>query len=404
MPLLVVYNPVCGDGSAKRFFEETVLPFLKMHGKTVDKLSVTEKPPNVGAVVLEFLESVEGDTTVVLGSGDGTLHEIINTISSAELKGVRASAPPSPLRFVLVPCGTANALYSSLFHPPKIQLDSVSYKLKSLQAFVDGSTTIPLTLAISSLSPPPWSKSGRPKVAISSVVTSTSLHASILHDSEALRTEMPGIERFKVAAQNNISKWYTSYVKLLPVPSVGVVQIYDPVKKEFVPHEESHLDDPIVDVDGPFAYFLSTVNVDRLEPAFRITPLHSTIPPTFASVDIVMVRPSRDPSLNWDTPKERQDARQAFVQKATTVLQGAYKNGIHVSMRYGKDGEIELDGVGPTIVEYIRCGGWEWTPDDTDDAAHLLCADGAILHIEKGGRATCIAATPSANSGFHVFV
>jgi Diacylglycerol kinase catalytic domain len=372
MPLLVVYNPVCGDGSAKTFFEETVLPFLKVHGKTVDKLAVTENPPNVGTVVLEFLESVEGDTTVVLGSGDGTLHEIINTISSAELKGVRASAPPSPLRFVLVPCGTANALYSSLFHPPKIQLDSVSYKLKSLQAFVDGSTTIPLTLAISSLSPPPWSKCSRPKVAISSVVTSTSLHASILHESETLRTEMPGIERFKVAAQNNISKWYTSYVKLLPVPSVGVVQIYDPAKKDFVPHEESHLDDPIVDVDGPFAYFLSTVNVDRLEPAFRITPLHSTIPPTSASFDIVMVRPSRDPSLNWDTPRERQDARQAFVQKATTVLQGAYKNGIHVSMRYGKDGEIELDGVGPTIVEYIRCGGWEWIPvSHSHQASHV---------------------------------
>jgi hypothetical protein len=233
---------------------------------------------------------------------------------------------------------------------------------------------------------------------------------------------MPGIERFKAAAQNNISKWYTSYVKLLPVPSVGVVQIYDPTRKEFISHDESHPDDPIVDVDGPFAYFLSTVNVDRLEPAFRVTPLHAIIPPTAASLDIVMVRPSRDPSLKWDTPKERQDARQAFVHKATTVLQGAYKNGIHVDIRYGQDGEIGLDGVGPTIVEYIRCGGWEWTPvkitllilaqyfnscseqDDTDDAAHLLCADGAIFHIEKGGRATCTAATPSANAGFHVYV
>jgi len=116
------------------------------------------------------------------------------------------------------------------------------------------------------------------------------------------------------------------------------------------------------------------------------------------------MRPLRDPSLNWDTPGERRDARQAFAQKATTVLQGAYKDGIHIDMRYGKNGEIELDGVGPTIVEYVRCGGWEWTPDDTDDPAHLLCADGAIFHIEKGGRATCTAATPSANAGFHVYV
>jgi hypothetical protein len=362
MPLLVVYNPVCGDGGAKALFETTVLPFLEKYGKTVDKLVVTEKELDAGSAVLEFLESMEGDTTVVLGSGDGTLHEIINTICSAELKGLRASAPLQHLRFALVPCGTANAIYSSLFPPSQIKLDSASYKLKSLQAFVDDSKTIPLTLAISSLSLPPWSKPNRPQVAISGVVTSTALHATILRDSEALRAEMPGIERFKVAAQNNITKWYTSYVKLLPVPSVGVVQIYDPSKKEFVSHDESHPDDPIVDVDGPFAYFLSTVNVDRLEPAFRITPLHSTIPPTAASVDIVMMRPLRDPSLNWDRPGERQDARQAFAQKATTVLQGAYKDGIHIDMRYGKNGEIELDGVGPTIVEYVRCGGWEWTP------------------------------------------
>jgi hypothetical protein len=404
MPLLVVYNPVCGDGGAKALFETTVLPFLEKYGKTVDKLVVTEKELDAGSAVLEFLESMEGDTTVVLGSGDGTLHEIINTICSAELKGLRASTPLQHLRFALVPCGTANAIYSSLFHPSQIKLDSASYKLKSLQAFVDDSKTIPLTLAISSLSLPPWSKPNRPQVAISAVVTSTALHATILRDSEALRAEMPGIERFKVAAQNNITKWYTSYVKLLPVPSVGVVQIYDPSKKEFISHDESHPDDPIVDVDGPFAYFLSTVNVDRLEPAFRITPLHSTIPPTAASVDIVMMRPLRDPSLNWGTPGERRDARQAFAQKATTVLQGAYKDGIHIDMRYGKNGEIELDGVGPTIVEYVRCGGWEWTPDDTDDPAHLLCADGAIFHIEKGGRATCTAATPSANAGFHVYV
>lgn len=357
MPLLVVYNPVCGEGKAKEIFDTTVLPLLERHGKTVDKLIVTENNTHAGTAVVEFLESTEGDTTVVLGSGDGTLHEIINTLSAAELKGVRASAPPSALRFAIVPCGTANALYSSLF-PPTTDQDPVTYLLKSLQAFIDNSKTTPLTLAISSLSYPPSSKRTKPKVAISAVVTSTALHATILHDSEALRAEVPGIGRFKIAAQNNITKWYNSYVKLLPVPSVGVVQIYDPGKKEFVAHEESHDDDPIVDVDGPFAYFLSTVNVDRLEPAFRITPLHSTIPPTEASFDIVIVRPLRDPSLNWDS----EEARLVFVQKATAVLQGAYKDGTHVDMRYGKNGEVELDGVGPTIVEYVRCGGWEWTP------------------------------------------
>lgn len=42
--------------------------------------------------------------------------------------------------------------------------------------------------------------------------------------------------------------------------------------------------------------------------------------------------------------------------------------------------------------------------EDDDDSAHLLCADGAIFHIDEGGRATCTAATPNANSGFHVYI
>lgn len=358
MPLIVVYNPVCGDGEAKALFDEVILPFLDKHDKKVDELVVTSKAGHEGSAVLRFLEQHGGNTTVVLGSGDGTLHEIINTICAAEPKGARVGMPPTPLRFVLVPCGTANALYASLFPPPAHAEQDPSYKLQSLQAFVDGSKTIPLTLAISTLSSSPSSTPARPKVAVSAVVTSTALHAALLHDSEALRFQIPGIERFKVAAQNNISKWYTSYAKLLPVPSVGVVEIYDPAKKEFVRHDDSHLDDPIVDVDGPFMYFLSTVNVDRLEPVFRITPLQKTIPPAAASFDIVMIRPLRDPSLTWDSL----EARLAFVEKATAVLQGAYKNGSHVDMRYGENGEVELEGVGPTVVEYIRCGGWEWIP------------------------------------------
>ena len=358
MPILVVINPVCGDRSAKSFFDESVLPYLEKESKVVDEIVITENNTHAGSAVLEFLESTEGKTTVILGSGDGTLQEIINTLSAAVPIGMRATGASSPLNFALVPCGTANAMYSSLF-PPSPTLDPVAYKLKSVQAFVADTSTTPLSLSITTLSPPPSVE--KPIVAISAVVTSTALHAVILHDSEVLRPEHPGIERFKIAAQNNITKWYNSHVRLLPVPSIGVVQIYDPSKKKFVNHEDSHQDDPIVNVDGPFAYFLSTVNVDRLEPSFCITPLHFSIPPTAASCDIVMVRPLRDPSLDVDS----EEARLVFVQKATTVLQGAYKQGSHIDMRYGENGEIELDGVGPTVVEYIRCGGWDWIPVST---------------------------------------
>lgn len=353
---------------------------------------------HAGTIVIEFLERYEGDVTVILGSGDGTLHEIINALSLVALKGVRESVVSSSVRVVLVPCGTANALYCSLFKPTSMH-ESPAYKLESLEAFIRGSKVVPLTLAVTTLSSPPSPKQSCPKVAVSAVVTSTALHASILHDSESLRKEMPGIERFKVAARNNITQWYSSHVKLLPTPSARLVEIYDPDQKTFVTHEDSD-DHGIVDVYGPFAYFLSTVNVDRLEPAFRITPLASEFVSSEVSLDIIMIRPCRDPTFVMDTI----EARHVFAEKSTAVLTAAYQDGDHINLRYTDDGKITSEGAGPTVVEYIRCGGWEWIPDDIDEKAHLLCSDGAIFSIEKGGRAACRAAVPADGAGFLVYV
>ncbi|KAG5645856.1 hypothetical protein DXG03_005198 [Asterophora parasitica] len=399
MPLITIYNPVCGDRSAQRFVEQHVLPLLAEHGKTVNTLAPTQHAGHAGPLLVDFLESTTdtGSITVVLASGDGTLHEIINHLS------LQTRTMPR-FHFVLVPSGTANALYSSVFPPPADSEsasddEKVEYKLQSVRSFINSGHTIPLTLAIATLSAPPSAKT-RPQVAVSSVVVSAALHASILHDSEALREEFPGIERFKIAAQKNSTKWYTSYVKLLPAPGAGRVQIYDPSVKAFVTHPDSDGDDPIVDLDGPFAYFLSTVNVDRLEPKFRITPLSRALPPDEASCEVVIVRPLRDPSVEWDT----KEARESWVSKLWQIMGGAYQDGVHIDLRYDEKGKIVTGGEGPLVVEYVRCGGWEWIPDDIDESAHLLCSDGAISQIEKGGRAVCLAATPKEDAGFVVYV
>lgn len=176
------------------------------------------------------------------------------------------------------------------------------------------------------------------------------------------------MERFKVAAENNSTKWYSSYVKLLPAPELGVVQQYDPSTKTFEDHSDSEIHNPYVDIYGPFAYFLSTVNVDRLEPAFRITPLVSDIPPTDATLDVVIVRPLQDPSISWETP----EAREAFKPKLWEILGAAYKNGAHVDLRYNEKGEIVTEGDGPAVVEYFRCGGWEWIPVSPAWLYHIL--------------------------------
>jgi len=38
------------------------------------------------------------------------------------------------------------------------------------------------------------------------------------------------------------------------------------------------------------------------------------------------------------------------------------------------------------VVEYFRVGGWEWIPEEDDERAHLLCADGTIFRAQKGGK------------------
>ncbi|KAG2115329.1 ATP-NAD kinase-like domain-containing protein [Suillus discolor] len=397
-PVLVMYNPVCGDGTAETFFNEHVFPRLEEAHIQVTQKMATGAAGHAGTIAFDFLERYEGNVTVILGSGDGTLHEIINALSLVALKGVRKNVVSSSVRVVLIPCGTANALYCSLFKPISMN-EGPAYKLKSLEAFIMGSDVVPLTLTVTTLSAPPSSKQSCSNVAVSAVVTSTALHASILHDSESLRKELPGIERFKVAARNNITQWYSSHVKLLPTPSAQAVEIYDPDQKTFVIHKDSDAHG-IVDVHGPFAYFLSTVNVDRLEPAFRITPLASDIVSSEVSLDLVMVRPHRDPTFVMDTI----EARNAFAEKSVAVLTAAYQDGNHINFRYTDDGKMTNEGTGPTVVEYIRCKGWEWIPDEADERAHLVCSDGAIFSIVKGGKAACSAAVPADGAEFSVYV
>jgi hypothetical protein len=56
------------------------------------------------------------------------------------------------------------------------------------------------------------------------------------------------------------------------------------------------------------------------------------------------------------------EARNAFAEKSNAVLTAAYQDGNHINLRYTDDGKITSEGTGPTVIEYIRCRGWEWIP------------------------------------------
>lgn len=350
MPLVVVYNPVSGDRNGAQLTTETILPLLTSHGLTPDKVAATEHAGHAGTLLLSYIsglappERAEG-ITLVLVSGDGTLHEIVNALHSAR---AQQDGPFPRLRIVLLPGGTANALHATFFPPSSAEPTTTH---SSLLNFLSATPRlVPLTLALTTIAPP-GPGPGPSTTVVSAVVTSTSLHAAILHDSEALRASVPGIERFKIAGAQNATTWYRARARLL-----GPVWRYDGgAAGAFVAVEEEEEE---CELRGPFAYFVSTVNVDRLEQHFRIAPLQRALPPGHGTqtMDVLVVRPLRDPSLEG---KDGEAERERFKERLWGVLGGAYQDGAHIHARYASlDGKTD----GPLVVEYFRVGGWEWIP------------------------------------------
>ncbi|KAI0315535.1 hypothetical protein OF83DRAFT_346993 [Amylostereum chailletii] len=413
MALLVIYNPVCGSSSGQQIAESQVLPLLHKHDKVPDKVVRTESSRHAGEIVVDFVKNAppDGELTIVLVSGDGTLHDIVNALYTyANSREKKEKAIPQ-LRLVLVAGGTANALHSSYF-PPSGLPDS-STLLSSLHSYLSPSSSLtPLTLTRTTILSP---SDGEITSIVSAVVTSTSLHASILHDAEELRPSIPSLDRFKVAAEKNATRWYHARLHLHSAPSASTLGThapvpspilqYDPTKDVFVPvvstsSENDSSSSQVLELEGPFSYMLTTVNVDRLEPTFRISPLHRSHPPLSPqTTDVVVVRPLRDPSLD----NESEESRSSFKAKVWGALGGAYQDGAHVKLRYGANGELAREGEGETVVECFRAGGWEWIPDAEDEKAHLVCADGTIVTIPAGGKAVSRVLS-SADVGFDAVV
>ncbi len=370
MPLIVIYNPVSGDRTAAKLTTDVILPLLATHNLTPDRVAATEHAGHAGEILLSYIDSLALSTrtepiTLVLASGDGTLHEVANALHSARSK--QEISFPS-LRIALIPGGTANALHATFF-PPSTSSTAEPTLLASLLSFLSANQRlVPLTFAYTTISssPPVLPDSTNPDKlpptslsapafessdVISAVVTSTALHAAILHDSEELRASVPGVERYTLAAEQNATTWYRARVRLL-----SPVQRYDVTTSTFIDVVEK--EETQLEFHDSFSYFLSTVNVDRLEPHFRIAPLQRTLPPApgAQTIDVLFIRPLRDPSLEG---KSGEGERERFKERVWSVLNGAYQDGAHVKARYdSQDGKTD----GLPVVEYFRVGGWEWIP------------------------------------------
>lgn len=264
------------------------------------------------------------------------------------------------------PQGTANALYHSLFPPESVSASTESLldPFRSLTAFLRQSSRLcPLNIALNTL----HRSSDLVRQVLTTVVTSTALHASLLSDAEALRATVPGLERFKIAAMQNVSNWNDGRLVLN-----GDVQIYTTENKGF-----TGLQDDTV-IDGPFLY-LVTALVDRFEPTFIVAPYQAPsgsnrkLAPQHPVIDVIAIRPLRHSTTSdlytaAQKEQDRKQIRQDYAKNLGPATGGMYGGGTHVDLKYD-------DAPTVSIVEYYRCKQITWEPVRDQPSSSAMVAD-----------------------------
>lgn len=161
-----------------------------------------------------------------------------------------------------------------------------------------------------------------------------------------------------MAAERNLGVFFQARLRLLPSQN-STIQQYDPRTKKFVAPFTVKGDT----LEGPFTYVLSTTICERLEPTFVINPTLKTIPSeSSGTMDLVILRPLRDPDVRQADPSERPEL---WKKRAMEVIGQAYNGGRHVDLRYPNEGGPtvkEGNGDGQVAVETFRVGGFEWIP------------------------------------------
>ncbi|SCZ87962.1 BZ3500_MvSof-1268-A1-R1_Chr2-1g04094 [Microbotryum saponariae] len=375
----IVRNPTCSQHDSRaQIVLSSLLTLLVNSGHVHSERSihVHETTMQAGGTMIGrqiVLRDPAGPRTVVVLGGDGTVGEVVNgllqgvDVEGEETKEVKETG------LVIIPLGTANALYHHHFPPEHhTELDPALRIYQSVFAYLHrrNDRPRPLNVALNILP----SLKGEPERLFTLVVTSTALHANILYDAEKLRSTHPGVQRFKIAAGENATRWYEGKIKM-----VGAVSRWDAGLCRWV-YESGE-----IGLDGPWVYVVGSL-VSRFEKDFIVAPLRTRSITTQAeqdqefdsSIDVVLVRPLRDPLTRKVLESEgAQKAKEFFVAGLWETLGGIYRGGKHVGMRWND---------GTERVEYYRCRMVEWDAPDSDDVKdRLVCLDGLVRDLGSKG-------------------
>ena len=296
----------------------------------------TKYPGHAGEIGRAIVAG-SGATTIAIIGGDGTLHELINGIMGQRETQIGQSDETNRVNIVLLPSGTANALYHSLF--PSTCTSTEFDRFLSVESALSASQDQLRPLSLLDVSK--GNLSTTEHLYYSHVVTSTCLHAQLLEtaSSPEWRKLYPGTERFRKAAEKHIGTSYPTRFSLFPRSGGAGVQKWSQASQTWETIAENGFE-----IRGDLTYFVSSL-VDRFEATFRITPHSAPDKDRPAdAVDILLVR-------------ARSGDKAVEAERLMQVLMAAYsEDGKHLQI------QEEMDGKSSYVVEYYRAQGFDWQP------------------------------------------
>jgi diacylglycerol kinase family enzyme len=268
---------------------------------------------------------------LILASGDGGIVDLVNSL----LDQPHSSDYVAP-EVVLLPLGTANALYHSINAAPTQNtwglsaLSSTTSKpLPTFTAtFSPGSRLLRNEATVKA--PLPTNTKAEPMLH-GAVVFSWGMHASLVADSDSAAYRKYGIDRFKMAAKEALYPADGS----LPHAYRARVSVLNAAGEWKTMEKQEHL------------YTLATL-VSNLEAPFCISPESK---PLDGSMYLVYFGPTSG-------------------DEAMRIMGLAYQGGKHVEDK---------------TVRYEKIGGMKIEFEEEDERWRRVCVDGKIVVVEKGG-------------------
>jgi diacylglycerol kinase family enzyme len=344
----VIISTGSGDKCADAFFSSVVRPILEsIYGETVVrgmKIHTTQSP----ASILELTDDVLFPTAnegrpirIILLSGDGGIVDLVNGLSSKS-PNPQTYIPP---QVVILPLGTANALYHSM--------NAGGYNIWGLSALAS-SKAKPLPTFTATFSPGarrlvdegrqeqelPKDEHGN-GIVHGAVVASWGMHASLVGDSDTTEYRKHGVERFKMAAKEALYPAdgspphpYKGKVSILKENPDAVIQ--EGAQWTTLPEEE-HM------------YVLATM-VSHLEKPFCISPKSK---PLDGSMHLVHFGPRSGDAV-------------------MSVMNKAYDGGKHVD-----EEDVRYESIDGLRIEFEG--------KEDDGRWRRICIDGQIVRVEKDG-------------------